>query len=193
MVKRRKLWGTTFALMFFSAGVVQAHTEGEGHDGVDELILDCDHLPKNVATALPEPVRQFAQIECVPAGQKLVAAKGWVWRYPGSWTVRPEAPAWAPEASMTEPGRKYFTAFEAIALSGAVLADTHRQLRRDSPVYASSFENEPSAIYRLRATNSQGQWMDIFFPRENADRYWAILCVPQCRPEYAFLMERMSR
>jgi hypothetical protein len=35
--------------------------------------------------------------------------------------------------------------------------------------------------------------MDVYFPTVSDDLRWAILCVPDCRPEYAFLIERAPR
>jgi hypothetical protein len=169
-----------------------AHSEGDDEPD-DGMLLDCEHLPADAARQVPDPVSAFTQIECSPAGQKLVAGPGWRWRYPATWTVRPEAPSWAPEASTSVPGRKYFRSFEVSEVKGEALAQVHERLLREASTYAFYFEAVPQAMTRLVATNSHGHTMEIFFPREREDRYWGFLCVPQCRPEYGFMVERLGK
>ena len=180
------------ALALLAATAACAHSEGsEDHD--DGMLLDCEHLPADAAREVPDPISVFAQIECSPAGQKLVAGPGWRWRYPATWTVRPEAPSWAPEASTSVPGRKYFRTFEVAEVKGEALTRVHERLLREATTYAFYFETVPQAMTRLLVTNSHGHQMEIFFPKEREDRYWGFLCVPQCRPEYGFMVERLGK
>ncbi len=105
-----------------------AHQGDNDSDHDDGLFLDCDRLPADALSTVPPPVAEYVQVECSAEGQKLVAAKGWRWRYPASWTVRPEAPSWAPDASRQVMGKKYFTQFQVEPLGGEAIAAAHQRL-----------------------------------------------------------------
>ena len=91
------------------------------------------------------------------------------------------------------PGRKYFRTFEVAEVKGEALTRVHERLLREATTYAFYFETVPQAMTRLLVTNSHGHQMEIFFPKEREDRYWGFLCVPQCRPEYGFMVERLGK
>ncbi|MBI1395231.1 MAG: hypothetical protein GC151_04555 [Betaproteobacteria bacterium] len=173
----------------FSSIPASGHSEGEGDSRDEFRLLDCDRLPDDAVTTLPAPIDRWARLECVPVGQKLVAAEGWHWRYPGSWTVRPEAPAWAPDASVRLPGAKYFTGITVTELTDGARAATHRRLAEESSLYRSYVETPPERMFRLVAHNNLGHEFEMFVPIEASGRHWGVLCVPGCRPEYGFMME----
>jgi len=152
--------------------------------------LNCEHPPGNALLALPAPIDQWAHIACSGKGQALVAAPGWQWRYPNSWFDRPIAPAWAPAASLEEPGAKYFIELTLSVLEGDAAAEQHARLARAVPAYAAALEAAPVKIYRLSAENNLGHEMDLWFPQKSSEDFWAILCVPECRPDYAFIIEK---
>ena len=168
-----------------------AHQGDDGHD--DGMLLDCDRLPADALTTVPSPLDAFVQVVCAAEGQRLVSAPGWRWRFPASWTARPEVPAWAPDASRQVYGRKYFTAFEVQTLTAAEVAQAHRRLLDESATYRFWFEAPPPAMRRLRVRNSHGHEMEVFFPEENTEKHWGFPCVPACRPEYAFVIERLGK
>lgn len=193
-IRRLPRWRALAAFVLAASSLgAAAHDEGAS-DAAGELgFFDCEHPPANIVTALPAPLGEWAQIECNAAGQKLIAAKGWQWRYPASWVTRPEAPAWSPEASFKLPGPKHFVKLDMATLDTAALDAAHAKLLSESATYRFHVETRPSAMYQLTAVNNLGHTMDIYFPVVSSDRLWAILCVPQCRSEYAFIIERAPR
>ncbi len=181
----------TCGLLFAAVAAAHPDDDGADDDAVAAAIFDCEHPPADALQKLPAPLDQWARIECTPGGQKLVASLGdWYWRYPASWTTRPEAPAWAPDASITQHGPKHFVSMKIDTLDAAAVSATHERLLRDSATYKFQIDEPPTAMYRIEAKNSLGHAMDIFVPVVSEKRMWAILCVPVCRPEYAFMIER---
>lgn len=180
------------AVLVATSGTVLAHSEGEPGEesGVASMLMDCEHPPEDAVTSLPSPLDTWARIDCVQYGQKLVAAQGWHWRYPGSWTVRAEAPAWSPDASRRTPGAKYFRTVTIEPLDGDAIARAHARLTTDSVMYRDYITAPPARMYRVVAENNLGHDMEVFVPEETPDRLWAFLCVPECRPEYSFMIER---
>lgn len=168
-----------------------AHEQEEGAAHAERY--DCDHPPKDAVTGLPADLARFTALDCTPLGQRLIPGAGWVWRFPASWTDRPTLPAWTPEASQNAPGPKHFVAVGIARVADAELPALHQKLRKDSFTYQFNFDAPPPAMYRLTARNNEGHEMDVFYPVESTDRLWAIPCVPACRPEYAFMIERAPR
>ncbi|MEO8039567.1 MAG: hypothetical protein ABI794_12420 [Betaproteobacteria bacterium] len=154
--------------------------------------LNCEHPPGDAMVAAPAPIDQWAYLVCSGKGQTLVAAPGWQWRYPNSWFDRPIAPAWAPAASIDEPGPKYFTGMTVTALEGDAAAAQHALLASAVPAYGEAFATPPAKIYRVSVENNLGHEMDLWFPQKGPDDLWAILCVPECRPDYAFIIQKLK-
>jgi hypothetical protein len=187
-------WRALLALAFATTCLgAAAHSEGEHDDAGDLGFYDCDHPPANAVRTVPAPLSQWARFECNGAGQRLVAAQHWQWRFPASWTTRPDLPAWTPAASFVLPGPKHFVKLEVFELDAAELDAAHERLLRDSLTYRFHVETRPRAMFRLAALNSLGHDMDVFFPVVSDDRLWAVPCVPDCRPEFAFIIERAPR
>jgi hypothetical protein len=177
-----------FACAAATTGAALAHGDhGTGRPGPD--LLDCEHLPTDAVTTLPAPLGDWARVECSPSGQMLAPGSQWSWRYPATYVVRPQAPAWSPAASVGTPGAKYFIDFRLAPLDAAARDAEHVRLLRDSPTYKFWFDAPASEAWRLIAENNLGHEFEIVFPKDRKGRWWAILCVPDCRPEYAFLME----
>jgi hypothetical protein len=152
--------------------------------------LNCERLPQNAARALPTPVDTWATIACLPRGTTLVAAPDWQWRYPNSFFDRPIAPAWAPDASIEAPGAKYFIDFSITKLEGAAIAEQHARLARAVPAYGSAQPAPPAILYRMDAENNLGHEMVFWFSQKSEDELWAFLCTPECRADYAFIMQK---
>lgn len=176
--------------LLFSAVATAHPDDGSADDAFAAAVFDCEHPPADAMDKLPAPLDGWARIECTPAGQKLVAGGEWYWRYPASWTTRPEAPAWAPDASIRTRGPKHFVSMQVDTLDAAAIAATHERLMRESATYKFQIDEQPGAMYRVGVTNNLGHTMDIYVPVVSEKRMWAILCVPVCRPEYAFMIER---
>lgn len=152
--------------------------------------LNCERLPQNAARNLPAPADTWATIACLPRGTTLVAAPGWQWRYPNSFFDRPIAPAWAPDASIEEPGAKYFIDFSIATIEGNAAADQHARLAKAVPAYGSAQPVPPATLYRMDAENNLGHEMVFWFSQNSEDELWAFLCTPECRADYAFIMLR---
>lgn len=180
----------TVGLVLLGMSAAYAH----GTHGVSEVdYLDCERPPKNALRDLPPPLDRWALMECTSKGTKLVAMPGWTWRYPNSWFDRPIAPAWAPEESISEPGAKYFMDLRVERVEAAGIAEQHARLAQAVPAYGSAFASPPPTLYRVTAENNLGHEMVLWFPAKSDDELWAIVCTPECRPEYAFIIEKPKR
>jgi hypothetical protein len=174
-------------LLMTTSVAVHAH----GNDAPTPIgAMDCGHPPENALRSPPEPIDQWAIIDCSALGTKLIAAPGWQWRFPNSWFDRPDAPAWAPDASADAPGAKYFVAFDAHVLEGAEAAEQHARLAAAVPAYRDAVPRAPAQIHRLDVENNLGHEMVIWFPAASPRDLWAILCTPECRPDYAFIIHK---
>lgn len=174
-------------LLMTTTAVVHAH----GNDAPTPIgAMDCGQPPENARRKLPAPIDQWALIDCSPLGTKLIAAPGWQWRFPNSWFDRPDAPAWAPDASIDAPGAKYFVDFDARVLEGAEAAEQHARLAAAVPAYRDAVPAVPARIHRLDVENNLGHEMVIWFSAATPNDLWAILCTPQCRPDYAFIIHK---
>lgn len=175
-------------LLMVSTGA-QAH----GNDGPTPVgAMDCGQPPKNALRDVPAPIDAWARVDCGATGTKLVPAPGWQWRFPNSWFDRPIAPAWAPDASVDEPGAKYFVEFAAAVLEGPEAAEQHARLAAAVPAYRDAIKTVPARIHRLDVENNLGHDMVIWFPASAPGDLWAILCTPVCRPDYAFIIQKMT-
>jgi hypothetical protein len=181
--------GMMFACSLLALANAGAHAHGTHQLGEVDY-LNCERPPQNAIGELPAPLATWARIECTQKGTKLVAAPGWTWRYPNSWFDRPIAPAWAPDASIAEPGAKYFIDFSVTVLEGQAAAEQHGRLAEAIPAYGNAFTDPPATIYRVLTENNLGHEMVLWFPAKADDDLWAILCTPDCRPDYAFIIQK---
>lgn len=185
-------WLVVLSGAAFSAGAV-AHSEhgSDAHAAIE--YLDCEKPPKDLIGALPSPLAGWARIECAPVGQRIVAGEGRLWRYPASWFDRPFIPAWAPDASGSEPGAKYFIKLDVTPVASAEIANIHARLAKDVTAYAEAFTSPPKLMYRMAAENNLGHEMNVYFAGKSNDDMWAVMCTPNCRPEYAFMMQQQPK
>jgi len=73
----------------------------------------------------------------------IVAAEGWVWRFPGSYFDRPSIPAYSPVESRPEAGGRYFTGFKATELSAGEIRKLHETFGKTLVTYTDA---SPPAI-----------------------------------------------
>lgn len=178
-----------FVLALIPAGAAWAHA---GHDDAAHAaveVMSCDTPPANAVTTLPAVLAQWAQMECSPIGQQLVQSPGWQWRYPASFKVRPIIPAWSPSASEDEPGAKYFISLQLETVSPQALGERHAWLAGQLSSYRDSEPDPPRSMLRLRAENNLGHEFDVWVAEFEQQRRWAVLCVPECRIDYAFRLQ----
>jgi hypothetical protein len=165
---------------------VSAHQEG-GKDAGPAL-LDCDHPPADAVTRLPEAIRRFAELACLPNGQLIVAHEDWVWRYPASYFDRPLIAAYSPTESRMEPGARYFTSLAVEELSTEAAMKQNEALGRALPNYRT--EPPPRSMLRMAAENELGHRFDVYFPMTDANNGWGAICAPECAPELLFMIYR---
>jgi hypothetical protein len=150
-------------------------------------ILDCDHPPEHAVNAVPEPFH-WAQLECTPAGQMLVPAEDWVWRYPGSFTDRPFLPAWMSAEPGVSGEPRYFKSMAA-RLAGTDEAERLQRRFAQSMIALPASAGE-QRIYVLTAESNLGEKFDVNFVYRSDLDIWAVPCVPDCRPEQLFHIYR---
>ena len=166
-----------------------SHDEGEAATG-DIESLDCDKLPRNAVTSLPEAIRPFAQLECAPNGQLIVAREDWVWRYPASYFDRPLIASYTPLDSRSKPGPRWFTSLTLKELTGDAARRQHEALVRTLPNYAA--DSAPKTVYHLLAKNELGDQFDVYFPMTQEDKGWGAICAPDCQPQMLFIIYRQE-
>ena len=165
-----------------------AHSDGE--EAARPQALDCEHLPERALAGLPAPFDAWAKLDCLPTGQLLVQPRDWVWRYPASFTSRVLVPAWTADPSAVATSARYFTAAEvAVARGGEALA-LHRRFAQELEVYRAMTAERPppSAVHTLIARNDLDQELRMYFVYRSPQDIWGIVCAPDCRSEYSFLV-----
>jgi hypothetical protein len=164
------------------------------HSDRDEVprpqALDCEHLPAEALTALPAPFDNWARLDCLPAGQLLAQAHDWIWRYPASFTTPVFVPAWTADPSAVAAGARYFTAAEVAVAHGDEALALHRRFAQELEVYraVTAERPAPSAVHTLIARNDLDQELRLHFVYRSPQDVWGIVCAPDCRSEYSFLV-----
>jgi hypothetical protein len=162
-----------------------AHVDAQSPDAG---FLDCEHPPSDLATRLPDEIVGMATVLCTPSAQMIVAAQGWVWRFPGSFFDRPSIPAFSPVESRAEAGGRYFTGFQATELSSSQIRKLHETFAKTLVTYTDAVP--PARIVKVVARNDQGYPMDAYFGFKSTNEGWVALCAPKCAPELFFLTYR---
>jgi hypothetical protein len=151
-------------------------------------ILDCEHPPKNLKHVLPKLVAKAATVICTPSAQMIVAAEGWIWRFPGSYFDRPSIPAYSPVESRSQASGRYFSGFQATELSGSEIKKLHDTFVKTLVTYPDA--QPPARIVKLVARNDHGIPMDTYFGFRSQSEGWVAVCAPDCAPEFFFLINR---
>ena len=153
--------------------------------------VGCERLPENALTSLPEPVADWAVLDCLPVGQVIAQRDGWTWRFPGSFFDRPWIFAAAPENSQHMPGLRYFTRLTVAVLDRDSAATRHAQFRARLPTYG--MENPPVRMLRLEAVNDLSDASEVFVSFGDDQDGWVIVCSPVCAVEGVFMITRNQR
>lgn len=171
-------------------GTAIGHAE-HGSEAAAAAGHDCEHPPANAARALPEAIAGFSALACHPhGGQYLGAGAGWHWRFPGSYFVVPTVPAFSPSAKLGHAGARFFTDMHVRRLTGEAARQRHETIAKSVPTYLPA--KPPESILQLTAINDLGHAFDVFFPLESDRRGWAVICTPECAPEYVFIIDRFA-
>ncbi len=175
-----------------ACGLAAAHQEQGDQAEPEELasmVLDCERLPAEAVSSLPQPVAAWARVTCRYSGQLLVENAGWQWRYPASFTAQVIVSAGV--ASPHAAGARYFTGVTVAARDPAAAARLHEELSRDVVVYADNAgTSAPGSAYTLVASNDLGDQLQIhFLPRGNGD-FLGVVCTLKCIPESTFIVQK---
>lgn len=178
-----------------AAALCMASTVACAHEDANQEpipFLDCDHPPEHAASIVPEPIARWAQLQCIPAGQMLVAGEDWVWRYPGSFTDRPFVPAWMSADASASAGPRYFKAM-SVRQAGEdemrVLKQRFTKSAIEVPAPRAPTD-EPERIYVLAAESNLGEKLEVNFVYRSDRDIWAVPCAPACAPEQLFHIYR---
>jgi hypothetical protein len=165
-----------------------AHSDGD--EAARPHALDCQHLPQNALAGLPAPFDTWAKLDCLPAGQLLVQPRDWIWRYPASFTSRVLVPAWTADPSTVVASARYFTAAEVAVARGEEALALHQRFAQELEVYRAMTAERPapSAVHTLIARNDLDQELRMHFVYRSPQDMWGIVCAPDCRSEYSFLV-----
>jgi hypothetical protein len=165
-----------------------AHSDGD--EAPPPQTLDCEHLPAKALTALPAPFDVWARLDCLPAGQLLAQPRDWIWRYPASFTTPVFVPAWTADPAAVAASARYFTAAEVAVARGEGALALHRRFAQELEVYGAMTAERPAptAVHTLIARNDLDQELRVHFVYRSPQDVWGIVCTPDCRSEYSFLV-----
>jgi hypothetical protein len=175
--------------VFIAGGLAVAHQEQDDQTAPAGAMLDCERLPDNAISAVPQPVGAWTGVACRQSGQLLVESPGWQWRYPASFTtpVLISAGVASPDAA----GARYFTTVTIAARESAAAAQLHRELSRDLAVYADNARTSaPGSAYTLVASNDLGDQLRIHFLPRGSGNFLGVVCAPKCIAESTFIVQR---
>ncbi len=154
-------------------------------------ILDCEHPPEHAMRTIPEPVARWAQLQCTPAGQMLVASEDWMWRYPGSFTDRPFLPAWMSADAAVSPEPRYFKVMTARQAESAEASALEKRFLKSMIELPRS--NDAQRIFVFTAQSNLGETFEVNFVYRSDRDIWAVPCAPECRPEQLFHIYRRDQ
>jgi hypothetical protein len=159
--------------------------------------FDCDHPPKGALSALPDPVAEWAQLDCKPYGQFLVQSEGWVWRYPASWTSEVSVPPRMDDDTDIPGEARYFKTTSVVRVAGAEAARSHDRFAAEVPAYqfhaSGDDKRKPTVVYTLVAVNDVEQKVLIHFLYHSDADIWGVVCAPACGSEQVFKVYRREQ
>ena len=119
-----------------------------------------------------------------------MAGEDWTWRFPGSFFDLPSISAYVPRASQALAEPRFFRSVKVHELDADERERQHQRIKREVVTYGAPAV--PSRMLQLVFVNDAGHDFEVLMPFENKDKVWVIPCVPDCPPEYAFMMERLQ-
>lgn len=183
----------TFA--FTLPSLCSAHAgEDDGHD-TERIALDCEKLPTDALKAFPPPLNDWGQVMCVPNGQILVQGPQWTWRYPASFTTPVHVAAWSALPAAGSAEALYFVKADVTVVRGEAAQALESKLAGDVKVYAAMNKGKqpPSQVFTLTAINNAGHAFDVHFLYRSDQDIWGIVCAPECRSDFSFMLNSKRR
>ncbi len=177
-----------FLVLLFSGIAAFAHPEGE--PAPDIGAYDCEHPPEAAIEALPGLLGKTGRLVCMREGQRIVASQEWSWRYSGSFFNTPTVPAYAHADTKTLRPPFYFKKVWEEKLTGDEADRRSEQLSEQIVTYRPG--EKISAMTIVKAENNYGHITEIFMPMQSEDKGWAIVCAPECAPEYVIVISKLQ-
>lgn len=150
--------------------------------------IDCEHPPKEAVMALPGVLGEAGRVICLPDGHRIVSSKAWIWRYTGSFFSMPSVPALAHADTQGMKPPFYFRKVSTEELSADDTRTRSDQLAQQLVTY--NPETTPASMSIVKAENNYGHVTEIFIPMRNEHSGWAIVCTPECQPDYVILINK---
>jgi len=178
MFTKNKL--AVFAASWLMGGSAMAHT-GNAPDP-NELKVDCR---TTFNFTFPKLIEFMAVIDC---NQFISNNEDWVWRYPNSYFDRPFVSAFSPRTRKAEPGIRFFRRLSAYEVDDAGSKQAYESIFKKIQNFPDS--QPPKRLIRMDTINDIKDETQVWFGFNSQDKGWAVVCAPDCAPEYFFLIEK---
>jgi hypothetical protein len=178
MVKRFKL---ALVLAYtWSAGIALAHN-GQVPDEKEQQV-DCRTL---FNFTFPKILDFMTSIDC---NQFISNNEDWTWRYPNSYFDRPFISAFSPRTRKAETGTRFFRRISAYEADEAERQEAYETIFKNLRNFPD--KHPPKRMIRMDTVNDIKDETQIYFGFNSEDSGWAVVCAPDCAPEYFFLIEK---
>jgi hypothetical protein len=178
MVKRFKL---ALVLVYtWSAGIALAHN-GQVPDEKEQQV-DCRTL---FNFTFPKILDFMTSIDC---NQFISNNEDWTWRYPNSYFDRPFISAFSPRTRKAETGTRFFRRISAYEADEAERQEAYETIFKNLRNFPD--KHPPKRMIRMDTVNDIKDETQIYFGFNSEDSGWAVVCAPDCAPEYFFLIEK---
>jgi hypothetical protein len=112
----------------------------------------------------------------------------WVWRYPNSYFDRPFISAFSPRTRKAEPGIRFFRRISAYEANEAERQEAYENIFKTLRNFPDT--HPPKKMIRMDTVNDIKDETQIYFGFNSEEAGWAVVCAPDCAPEYFFLVEK---
>jgi hypothetical protein len=178
MFKKNKL--ATLAITLLIGGSVMAHN-GQVPDEKEQKV-DCRTL---FNFTFPKILDFMTSIDC---NQFISNNDDWIWRYPNSYFDRPFISAFSPRTRKAEPGVRFFRRISAYEADAAERQEAYETIFKNLRNFPD--KQAPKRMIRMDTVNDIKDETQIYFGFNSEEAGWAVVCAPDCGPEYFFLIEK---
>ena len=178
MFKKNKL--ATLAITLLIGGSAMAHN-GQVPDEKEQKV-DCRTL---FNFTFPKVLDFMTNIDC---NQLISNNDDWLWRYPNSYFDRPFISAFSPRTRKPEPGLRFFRRISAYEADAAERQEAYETIFKNLRNFPD--KQAPKKMIRMDTVNDIKDETQIYFGFNSEEAGWAVVCAPDCAPEYFFLIEK---
>ena len=178
MFKKNKLAALAITLLIGSS--VMAHN-GQVPDEKEQQV-DCRTL---FNFTFPKILDFMTSIDC---NQFISNNDDWIWRYPNSYFDRPFISAFSPRTRKVEPGIRFFRRISAYEADAAERQEAYETIFKNLRNFPD--KQAPKRMIRMDTVNDIKDETQIYFGFNSEEAGWAVVCAPDCGPEYFFLIEK---